>query len=345
LHSDNGSLGATGTNKQAHASHVAAVATAPAVAPHLGLIKEKHGVIKDVGQLRGFQVADHFPEVLATPKDEYRVHPENGRLLLQRKRSWSSSLISSDGSVQEEYAYPAKIRAVLPPRDTACRSTNDPGLKSDLLASLSSNEAASMPKREISTLIVRGGDSDTANVFEPNARLDMELLLKDNCNADSYNYSEILAEEADKKYLSPYQCELRKNLELFEADREEVKRSTTPGRKGKVALGQVGLRCFHCAQVDRSSRSKGAVNYSCTVEGVYQIAQNMAKAHLSDKCAHITSEAKKRLVELRANSIRSYFKNCKKHWGDSIRNRGIYEVTMADEPLRLMRRTSRVASS
>ena len=55
------------------------------------------------------------------------------------------------------------------------------------------------------------------------------------------------------------------SVELFEADPEDVRGSTTPGRKGKIALGQVGIRCLHCAQVNRSERSKGGVNFSHTI--------------------------------------------------------------------------------
>jgi hypothetical protein len=353
LHRCNGSLGPVGTDQQAHSSVVAAAPTTPYEAPHLG---EKHAVVKNLCGIRGLQLVDQIPVCLPTLEDEYRVRIGIGSMLLPRKRriaasslsveSWISSLISNDGSVHEEHSRHTKMRAFVSLQDTNNRRWDNSWHESGNQASLSSNDAATMPEIEAPSRIVHvGGDLVSDLSVNHEARLDVEKHLEDYGNDDSHNYCQVLAEETDNNYLSPYQCELRKNLEIFEADPEEVKGSTTPGRKGKVALGQVGLRCCHCARVDRSSRSKGAVNYSCTVEGVYQIAQNMAKAHLSDKCAHISLEAKKRLVELRANSIRSYFKNCKKHWGDSIRKRGIYEVAMCDKPFRLMRRPSGVASS
>jgi hypothetical protein len=36
-------------------------------------------------------------------------------------------------------------------------------------------------------------------------------------------------------------------------------------------LGQIGLRCRHCAGVQIAARTKGAAYYSQTIEGIYQV--------------------------------------------------------------------------
>jgi hypothetical protein len=50
----------------------------------------------------------------------------------------------------------------------------------------------------------------------------------------------------DREMLSEYQLMVRQQLELFEAGAEDVE-SNTQGRKKQVVIGQVGLRCKHCA--------------------------------------------------------------------------------------------------
>lgn len=177
-----------------------------------------------------------------------------------------------------------------------------------------------------------------------------QLLESISFDEDVYYYSEVLAEEKDQDHLSPYQCELRKHLELFEADPAEVQGSRASGRLGKVALGQIGLRCRYCARVDPARRSKGSTNYTGSLEGVYQIAQNIARAHLCGKCANIPVETKIYLIQLRVEGLRSGTggartggRNPKKHWKKSIRKRGIYQFQRRGSPPRLMRRRTGVA--
>lgn len=61
----------------------------------------------------------------------------------------------------------------------------------------------------------------------------------------------------DKEQLSEYQILLREQLEMFEATNEDVE-SSTQGRKKKVLLGQVGLRCRHCVGLPQRARGRGA---------------------------------------------------------------------------------------
>jgi hypothetical protein len=135
-------------------------------------------------------------------------------------------------------------------------------------------------------------------------------------------------EGLDDEYLTAYQCELRKHLEVFEAGPNEVRASASPGRTGLVKLGQVGLRCRHCAATSSphlATRTRGAAYYSQTVSGMYQLAQNMTKGHLSQRCYYIPRDVQRRLNALRNDNRRA--ERGKDYWTASIRAMGVQEST------------------
>ena len=84
--------------------------------------------------------------------------------------------------------------------------------------------------------------------------------------ASSEQRSRVLYVKGDEQYLTEYQCLLRKQLEMFEAGPNDL-RGSTQGRNIPILLGQVGLRCRHCAKLPLAARTKGAVYYSQTIEG------------------------------------------------------------------------------
>jgi hypothetical protein len=127
----------------------------------------------------------------------------------------------------------------------------------------------------------------------------------------------------DDGTLNQYQCLLRKQIELFETKEEDI-RGAAQGRNTPISIGQVGIRCRHCANLPRSARPKGSVYYSRTLEGVYQVAQNMAKVHFSgNKCAQIPVATKERLLSLQQNNKRA--SGGKQYWVDGLRVHGVYE--------------------
>lgn len=132
----------------------------------------------------------------------------------------------------------------------------------------------------------------------------------------------VLYQETDEHKLTAYQCLLRKQLELFEANEDDVRCSTRQGRTAPIKLGQVGLRCRHCAGVQLAARTKGAAYYSQTIEGIYQIAQNMSKVHLCERCYRIPRDVRRQLILLRSDCRRAI--GGKEYWSDNIRSLGIY---------------------
>jgi hypothetical protein len=138
-------------------------------------------------------------------------------------------------------------------------------------------------------------------------------------------FPRILYNEADDNILGEYQSLLRKQLELFEADEQDVINGTfRQGRTTPIKLGQIGLRCRHCAVTPVSIRTKGGVYFSQTIKGMYQIAQNMSKVHLcDDRCTRMPANTKKRMITLRSRKHRA--SGGRAYWIRHLREMGIYE--------------------
>ena len=86
----------------------------------------------------------------------------------------------------------------------------------------------------------------------------------------------IVALANDETELSPYQCLVRQQIEVFEKDRvDNADGERAQGRNRPIVVGQVGIRCRHCgAHSDKKMRAKGSVLYPSTLLGVYQTAQS-----------------------------------------------------------------------
>jgi len=89
-----------------------------------------------------------------------------------------------------------------------------------------------------------------------------------------------LASKDDPDFLNPLHCFVRKNVELFIANERDVA-APAPGRKNRVVLGQVGIRCIHCVNFSGKKRVKRAVCYPPSVEGIYHSVSNMKFDHFA----------------------------------------------------------------
>lgn len=166
----------------------------------------------------------------------------------------------------------------------------------------------------------------------------------------------------DDESLSPFQCMVRKNIELFEARNEDVE-SNAQGRNKPIVLGQVGIRCRHCKCVCLSlcvrfgwhecvlilytfvltpppllvsfvrflgsnlparHRARASVYYPAKLMGLYQAAQNMATIHLCQSCQKVPTPVRQELLALRER--KSSAGGGKKYWGDGARVLGVYEA-------------------
>jgi len=126
----------------------------------------------------------------------------------------------------------------------------------------------------------------------------------------------------DTEHLSDYQCYLRQQIEIFEATPEDLQYNAQKMNKA-VVLGQVGIRCKHCAHEDPWARTRGAVYYSASLGGLYQAGQNMSKNHLENECKAIPSNIREELLKRKV--IKRRAAGGKKFWADSARSLGIFE--------------------
>jgi hypothetical protein len=159
----------------------------------------------------------------------------------------------------------------------------------------------------------------------------MSAELRGLANLQPLSPAMSLSLACDDEHLSEYQIMVRKQLEVFEAQPEDVE-SNTQGRKKQVALGQVGIRCKHCASLPLRQRGRGAVYYPAKLQGVYQAAQNMASSHLCESCQCIDEGLKGELKSLRER--RDTASGGKQYWADGARALGLVE---AEDGLRLTR--------
>jgi hypothetical protein len=122
---------------------------------------------------------------------------------------------------------------------------------------------------------------------------------------------------------SEYQQLLRKQIEVFEAGPEEVQ-AAAQGRNKPIVLGQVGIRCRHCAYVPPTSRTRGAVYFPSKLEGVYQMAQNMANTHLCASCPQIPQDIRAELIRMQGAKA-SMGGTGKSAWAERVGVLGVFE--------------------
>jgi len=137
-----------------------------------------------------------------------------------------------------------------------------------------------------------------------------------------------LAAAEDANDLNPLHCFVRKHVELFSATKADTE-APCPGRKTRVTLGQVGIRCKHCARLNLKPRQrvKRAVCYPPSIDGIYHSVSNMKFDHFGI-CPSLPEEAKKELEGLRASysgrNIGST--NTARYYRDSAVSKGLVDT-------------------
>jgi hypothetical protein len=132
----------------------------------------------------------------------------------------------------------------------------------------------------------------------------------------------LLYAKSDDVTLSPYQCLVRQQMELFEASEDDVQFNISKMSKA-IAVGQVGLRCRHCAVLPPFARPKAAVYYPRTLDSLYQFGQNMVKNHHCGSCMKIDEVTKQKLLHLQEERRRG--KGGRERWAEAARTMGVVE--------------------
>lgn len=126
----------------------------------------------------------------------------------------------------------------------------------------------------------------------------------------------------DDEDLSEFQCMVRKQIEVFEAGKEDLEVNAR-GRNRPIIQGQVGIRCRHCKVVPPKLRQRAALYYPSKLDRLYQMSQTIASVHLLEYCQHIPPDDRNELIKLR--QIKSAALGGKKYWADAGRALGLIE--------------------
>jgi len=132
----------------------------------------------------------------------------------------------------------------------------------------------------------------------------------------------------DHDWLSDMDCFVRNNLEAFCATEEDV-HSAQSDRKYPIQLGQVGVRCLHCARYN-AARGNG-VSFPYSISGIYESVREFQRLHL-DTCTHISDKLKDEMKSMKTSTslssvLRKYYVLAAKALGmvdtqDGIRSTG-----------------------
>jgi hypothetical protein len=133
----------------------------------------------------------------------------------------------------------------------------------------------------------------------------------------------LIYEDKDKKVLSAYQCLLRKQIEIFETGPDDVG-GDVQGQINAIRLGQVRIRCRHCASLAKKARASSGVYYSKSIRGFYQLAVNLTKFHLEKNCKLVDKRIAAKLAKLRQTGMRSA-RGTKEYWAERLRVMGLYK--------------------
>jgi hypothetical protein len=112
----------------------------------------------------------------------------------------------------------------------------------------------------------------------------------------------LLSLPSDRDHLNELHCFVRQHVEVFAATKEDTL-APAPGRKTRVLLGQVGLRCVHCARLPIKDRVLRAVCYPPSIGGIYHSVSNMKFDHFV-KCKGLPALDRTKFSTLRASCSR-----------------------------------------
>jgi hypothetical protein len=135
----------------------------------------------------------------------------------------------------------------------------------------------------------------------------------------------VLAQPEDNLKLSSHQVLLRHQISAFEATEDDVS-THTRGRNKPIQLGQIGIRCRHCAHLPVSRRQKGSSYFPATTMGLYQAAQNMSTTHLQcGVCTEMPESIKEEFVRLMSSKLASSGAG-RPYWAESAKKLGLVDT-------------------
>lgn len=123
---------------------------------------------------------------------------------------------------------------------------------------------------------------------------------------------------ADSEWLSELNCFVRQHcVEAFSATEEDIARAS---KRGKIILGQVGIRCKFCIHRDTKDKAVAAVSYPTTVSGIYESVKRWQRVHQA-VCQDVPQDVREKLESLQNTT--AWVPTTRQYWADSARSLGM----------------------
>ena len=85
----------------------------------------------------------------------------------------------------------------------------------------------------------------------------------------------LLSDPLDEGNLTVTLCFVRRQTQFFAAQQEDVDaRFSKGGVKAEIRIGQIGIRCVHCARLAPKDRVNAAVSFPASISLIYQSVRN-----------------------------------------------------------------------
>mmetsp|Transcript_47924 Transcript_47924/g.70948 ORF Transcript_47924/g.70948 Transcript_47924/m.70948 type:complete len:793 (+) Transcript_47924:1071-3449(+) len=128
----------------------------------------------------------------------------------------------------------------------------------------------------------------------------------------------LLAIAEDKEWLSDLDCLIRRSLEVFCASDNDVGNHLL---RRDVKVGQVGIRCVHCA-FSNEGTMPNEVSYPSSISTIYETVQELQ--HHLYRCSNLPKEEKKKLSSLKTSSLGCLLK---RYYVIAAKSLGMYDTS------------------
>jgi hypothetical protein len=136
----------------------------------------------------------------------------------------------------------------------------------------------------------------------------------------------LLSLPSDIVYLNDLHCFMRHQFEFFAATKDDAWEAS-PGRKQRVLMKQVGIRCVRCVSLPREDRAKRAVCYPLTVSAIYESVPLMMRKHFAT-CEGVPPAVRNQYRECQRSRRRGITDSIPTYYSDTAKKMGLVDDTV-----------------
>jgi len=166
---------------------------------------------------------------------------------------------------------------------------------------------------------------DSASLLARSAKKSVEVQDKEgsgNGSPEQQCERVLLAIPEDQDWLSDMDCFIRNNIEVFSSTQSDVENAAVD-RKYPIKIGQVGIRCIHCAMTSGDARV-AAVSYPYSISGIYESVREFQRLHL-DTCQNVPKDLKEASKKLGSSSA-SLSSVLRRYYVQAARALGLFDT-------------------